>query len=482
MARTSPAQSRVSPGKSGQSATAPVVTVPATTYKKFLTSKVHSVGVGGFPVRSMPKSLFDFQEFLIEWTCGQGRSAEFADCGLGKTVMELAWADNLVRHMNRPVLILTPLAVGAQTVSEGEKFGIECKRSLDGTVHRGINIANYERLHYFNPADFEGVVCDESSILKSFDGERRKQITSFLRKVPYRLLATATAAPNDYIELGTSSEALGFLGHTDMLNRFFKNDRNNSATGRAYGKAMEWRFKGHAEVPFWRWVASWAMALRKPSDLGFDDAGFNLPALHEREHTVKTTTLAPGMLFALPATNMREEREERRRTIIERCEKMALLADTKRPVLAWCHLNDEGNILKEIIPGAVQVAGNDSDEDKEEKFTAFVNGQIRVIVTKPKIGAWGLNFQHCDHVVSFPSHSFEQYYQSIRRCWRFGQQNPVTVDMIMTEGEVGVLANLRRKQLAADKMFSQLVEHMVNNSAISTRIQFHEKEILPLWL
>lgn len=467
-----------------------------TAYETFLHAKLHSQSQGGFAPKWMPDTMFPFQHFLVDWACMQGRGAMFADCGLGKTLMELVWSQNVLERTNRPVLVLTPLAVGAQTVSEGEKFSIEARRSLDGHIWKGIVVANYERLHYFNPGDFAGVVCDESSILKSFDGARRKEITEFLRNIPYRLLATATAAPNDYTELGTSSEALGLLGYMDMLNRFFKNDQHTIkpvrrwtaqktgwASHSAGGGRGVWRFKGHAEEPFWRWVTSWARALRKPSDFDFQDGEFILPPLNEVEHIVEARTLAPGTLFALPAANLQEQREERRRTMKERCERVAnLVADTKRPALVWCHLNPEGDMLERMIAGSVQVSGADADEEKEEKFLDFVSGKTRVLVTKPKIGAWGLNFQHCAHVVSFPSHSFEQYYQGVRRCWRFGQKFPVTVDIVTTEGEREVLQNLQRKQAAADVMFSRLVEHMAHSLGIRTTNTFIEQERMPSWL
>jgi hypothetical protein len=336
-------------------------------------------------------------------------------------------------------------------------------------------------LHHFDPNQFAGAVCDESSILKSFDGVRRQEITEFMRRMRYRLLCTATAAPNDYIELGTSSEALGYLGHMDMLNRFFKNDMNNSAQGRAYGEVVKWRFKGHAEEPYWKWVCSWARSVRRPSDLGFEDRDFILPPLVEKEHFVEATSLANGMLFPIPAVTMPEQRDERKRTIEERCARVADLVNTNRSALVWCHLNPEGDLL-EKIPGAVQVSGRDKDEAKEEKFMDFVTGKIRVLVTKPKIGAWGLNFQHCNHVVGFPSHSYEQYYQGVRRCWRFGQKNTVTADLVTTEGERGVLENLRRKGLQADKMFDRIVHHMNEAMHIDRGRQFQTKEEIPSWL
>ena len=452
-------------------------------YERFLKRKSQEGADHGFDPVFMPDALFDFQKALVEWAVQKGRGAVFADCGMGKTPMQLVWAQNMAERNNRPVLVITPLAVSAQTIREGEKFGIECKRSSDGSVPSQITVTNYERLHHFDPNDFCAVVCDESSILKSFDGQRRQEITDFMRKVPYRLLATATAAPNDYIELGTSSEALGYLGHMDMLNRFFKNDQNNSANRRMYGEAVKWRFKGHAEIPFWRWVTSWARACRKPSDLGFDDGRFVLPPLVENEHLVETESPADGMLFTLPAATLPEQREERKRTIQERCERAAaLVADTGQPALLWCHMNDEGRLLREMIPDAVEVSGSDSDERKEEKFTAFGDGEARVLITKPKIGAWGMNWQHCAHIVYFPSHSFEQYYQAVRRCWRFGQEKPVNVDIVMTEGERKVMDNLSRKADGASVMFEHLVREMTQSVGIQKKNTAINAQEVPSWL
>ena len=286
----------------------------ALLYDTFLANKSQYGSDSGFDPIWLPEFLFDFQTFLADWSIRKGRNAVFADCGLGKTAIQQVWAENVVRRTNRPALILTPLAVTQQAVEEGVKFGIEVERSRDGKFRAGAHIvvANYERLHYFNPQDFAGVVCDESSAIKSFAGERRDTVTEFMRTVPYRLLCTATAAPNDYIELGTSSEALGELGHMDMLNRFFKNDQNTSdIKSRLKGYAAPrkltspgWRFKGHAENAFWRWVCSWARACRKPSDLGFEDGPFTLPRLTTREHAVRTNKKLDGMLFSLPTLNL----------------------------------------------------------------------------------------------------------------------------------------------------------------------------------
>ena len=453
-------------------------------YAAFLQAKTQGGADSGFAPLWMPDFLFDFQAALVDWALWTGRAAVLADCGLGKTPMELVFAENVVRHTGGRVLLAAPPAVAAQIVREAVKFGVKVTRSWDGTAHPGITVTNYERLHLFTPTDFEGFVGDESSILKAFDGARRGVITVFMRQIRYRLLATATAAPNDYIELGTTSEALGQLGHMDMLNRFFKNDLNNSSTGRGFmGGTNRWRFKGHAEVPFWRWVCSWARAVRRPSDLGFDDRGFVLPELRESEHLVEARTLGEGMLFALPAADLKEQREERRRTLQERCERVAaLVADTGQPALVWCHLNDEGDLLQQLLPDAVQVSGDDADQVKEDRMLAFADGQARVLITKPKIGAWGMNWQHCGHVTLFPSHSFEQYYQCIRRCWRFGRQGPVQVDIVTTEGERGVLANLQRKSAQADRMFSSLVSEMGAAMAISRAATFTKPEETPSWL
>jgi hypothetical protein len=452
-------------------------------YAEFLDSKAQLGGDHGFEPVELPSFLFDFQASLVEWALRKGRAAVFADCGLGKTAIELVWADNVVRRTGGRVLLLTPLAVTHQIAKDAAKFGIEAKVSRDGTPHAGITITNYEKLHLFDAAQFVGVACDESSILKSYSGATRGAITAFARKLPYRLLATATAAPNDFTELGTSSEALGYLGHMDMLNRFFKNDLNNSASGRFAGEVIKWRLKGHAELPFWRWVCSWARAVRRPSDIGFDDARFVLPPLVEVEHVVESNTLADGMLFALPAVGLDEQREERKRTIDERCQQVAdLVNPTGQPALVWCHLNDEGDRLERLIPDAIQVSGKDSDDRKEGKLLDFAEGRARVLITKPKIGAWGLNYQHCNHITFFPSHSFEQYYQGVRRCWRFGQERPVTVDIVTTEGERGVLRNLQRKAEQADKMFSNLVAEMGAAQAIDRASAFTKTQEIPAWL
>lgn len=455
-----------------------------TRFELFIKNKAQLEGEFGFEPNFLPDWLFPFQSHLIEWAIQKGRAAIFADCGMGKTPMELVWSQNIVNQTGGRVLILTPLAVAAQFVNEAHKFGIDAARSHHGELNSNIIIANYERLHLFNPDDFSGVVCDESSILKNFDGIRKQQITDFMRKMPYRLLGTATAAPNDFPELGTSSEALGYLGYMDMLNRFFTNKRSTShAMNGRWSSDEKFRFKGHAEQRFWQWVASWARALRKPSDLGFYDDGFDLPELIVNQHIIAARQAPPGMLFNVVAVNRQEEMAERRRTIQERCEKAAeLVNNTGQPATIWCQLNDEADLLESLIPDAVQVSGADNDASKEEKFGSFSSGDIRVLITKPKIGAWGLNWQHCNHVVYFPSHSYEQYYQAVRRHWRFGQQRPVTVDLVLTGGQVRIQENLQKKSDQAEEMFNQLVAHM--NDAISiNRLHDYNKQMeVPKWL
>lgn len=448
-------------------------------YESFIERKSQIGGMSGFEPLWMPDFLFDFQKSLVDWAIRKGKAAIFADCGLGKTPMMLVWAQNIVLRTNGRVLIITPLAVSAQTIREGDKFGIKCHRSIDGTAPEGITVTNYERLHYFNPDDFNAVICDESSAIKNFEGKRQKIVVQFMQKIPFRLLCSATAAPNDYIELGTSAEALGELGRMDMLAMFFKNDENSL---HPIWWGARWRFKAHAESHFWRWVCSWARAVRKPSDLGFDDGRFELPPLNVTETVVHCDRPFDGALFPVVSVTMKEQRDERKLTIPERCAEVADKVNSHGQSLVWCHLNEEANLLEKIIPGAKQVQGSDTDEVKEQRFLDFADGNLRVLICKPKIGAWGLNFQNCHHMTFFPSHSFEQYYQGVRRCWRFGQTQPVTVDIITTEGELGVLKNLQRKSEAASLMFDKLVQEMNNAMAIDRRSENNLTVEIPKWL
>jgi len=451
-------------------------------YGAFLEQKTHIGNMSGFEPLFLPDQLFPFQRALTEWAVRKGRAAIFADCGLGKSLMQLVWAQNVVEKTCKPVLVLTPLSVGAQTVREAEKFGIEAKQSRDGTVAAPITITNYQRLHKFDWQKFGGVVCDESGILKNHDGEIREQVTQFMKKLPYRLLCTATAAPNDYIELGNSSEALGDLGFVDMVSRFFKKAEKTMSRKDEYRSGL-YRFRGHSQQDFWRWICSWARAVRKPSDIGFPDDDYELPPLVTSEHIVNAKTPNPDFLFDMPAVGLAEQRAERRRTIEERCEMAArMINPTGKPAVAWCHLNDEGFMLEKMIPGSVEVNGSDSEEFKEEAFEAFAVGKVRVLISKPVVAGFGMNWQHCAHSTFFPSHSFEQWYQTIRRFWRFGQQNPVHIDIISSEGEAGVLANLNRKAAQADQMFSKLVSLINNELRIEKQNEHTKQNTLPSWL
>lgn len=461
------------------------------SYNEFLNAKTQLASQGGFEPTLLPDHLFEFQRELVEWSVRHGRAAIFADCGLGKTAMELAWAQNVTAHTGKPVLLLTPLAVGFQIIAEADKFAADAAISRDGTVTAPVTVTNYEQLEKFDPNDYAGVVCDESSAIKAFDGQRRLIVTEFMRKTPYRLLGTATAAPNDFIELGTSSEALGHLGHLDMLNRFFKNDNNTSdmkSQRNRDGKWLRsssggWRFKGHAVEPFWRWVSSWARAIRRPSDYGYDDAGFILPELIERITVVDTPEYEdPDALFPTEAVGLADERRELRETIRERCEAAAAKVDHNEPAVVWVHLNEESKLAARLIPDSVEVSGSDSPEDKEAKLAAFTRGDVRVLVTKPKIGAWGLNWQHCAHMTFFPSHSYEQYYQAVRRSYRFGQSRPVVVDVITTEGGRRALDSLQRKAVQADQMFAALIEHMQHALRIERSNEYTQQMEVPSWL
>lgn len=452
------------------------IVLPYPGYAEFISAKTHCGTDHGFDPSWMPDSLFPFQVSLVEWACRKGRAAIFADCGLGKTPMQLTWAENVARKADGRVLILTPLAVAFQTVHEGAKFGIEVTHRRDGLRDGDrIIVTNYERLHYFKPDDFAGVVCDESSCLKNFDGETRKAITDFMRKRPYRLLCTATAAPNDYVELGTSSEALGVMERKHMLAQFFTHDG---------GDTSKWRIKGHArEHLFWRWVCSWARACRKPSDLGFDDGAFALPALSVNSHVVSALKPMDGYLFDLPAVGLDEQRNDLRRTIDERCGMAADLCNAHDdPSVCWTNLNAEADAITKATRGAVNVQGSDSDDAKEDAFTAFAKGDIRVIVSKPSIAGFGLNWQHCAHMTFFPSHSYEQYYQCMRRCWRFGQRRAVRVDMVTTDGQQNVLRNMERKAQAASMMFEQLVSLMHEELHITRTTGYTKNEEVPSWL
>lgn len=458
----------------------------ASNYKAFLNTKGIVNNNYGFKPLWNPDFLYDFQQELVDWSLRKGKSAIFADCGLGKSIIEIVWAKNIVQKTKGKVLILTPLAVGTQMLEEADKFNVKgLKRSKDGEAKSKIVVSNYERLHYFNPKDFVGVVLDESSILKNFNGATKNKVNIFLRKIKYVLLATATPSPNDFIELGTSSEALGCLGYMDMLGKFFVNTQNNCAINNRgrFTEQTKWRLKGYAHDSFWRWITSWAKAVRKPSDMGFSDKKFILPKLTEKEHLLEVSRKPDdGMLFTLPAKGLKEVRDERRATVQERCEYVAsLINKTNKHAVVWCNLNDEGDLLEKLIPDAIQVSGRDKDDQKESKLTSFTKGNDRVIITKPKIGAWGLNWQHCNYITFFPNYSYEQYYQAVRRCWRFGQKKKVDVSLVYTQGDSDSIKSLRRKQQQADDMFTNLVKEMNNPLLMENDNTFNKKTEVPTW-
>lgn len=448
-------------------------------YQEFLNQKSQMGGEYGFKPVFMPDFLFDFQKYLVEWALTKGRSAMFADTGLGKTAMQLTWAENVTRHTNKNILVLTPLAVSYQTQLEGEKFGIEVKRSRDGKPQGKITVTNYQQLSKFDPNDFIGVVCDESSILKNFEGETKTIVTRFMNKLPYRLLCTATPSPNDFVELGTSSESLGELKYMDMVSQFFRDTSNDK---NPQWSTPQYVLKGHAAENFWRWVSSWARAIRKPSDLGFDDATHILPELITSEIILNCTKPLPGELFVRKAMTLKDQRQERKQTMEARVEKVIELCKGHDLSVIWGHYNYETDYMEKVITDAVQISGSDSDDAKEEKFISFAKSQIKNLIIKPQIGAFGLNWQHCNHTVFFPSHSYEQYYQGVRRFYRFGQKRNVNVDIVTTEGEAGVYQNIKRKSEDANRMFAMLVKYMSNELKIENKAHLNQSINLPTWL
>lgn len=423
------------------------------TYREFLASKAIADSPSGRPVAvdALNTRLFDFQKIITRWALHRGRAALFADCGLGKTAMQLEWAVNVKGR----VLIVAPLAVAQQTIREGEKFGIEVSYAKTQDEAKGaIVITNYERLEGFTARGWAGVVLDESSILKSHDGKTRTAIIDMFSRTPYRLACTATPAPNDYMELGNHAEFLGVMSRAEMLSTFFIHDG---------GDTSKWRLKGHAQDHFWRWLASWACMVSKPSDLGFSDEGFKLPALNIKTHTLDSETWNKDALFPMPATTLQEQRKVKRNSLEDRVLACAeLVSESKaRPWIVWCELNDEGDRLQQELAHSVQVAGADSMEDKETRLAAFSRGDTGVLISKGSICGWGMNWQHCNNMAIINlSHSYEQLYQVIRRCWRFGQKKPVNVHLFLMDTELAILQNIQRKQKEADAMADNMARFL----------------------
>lgn len=452
-----------------------------TDYQAFLESKRHTTGNYGFDPVWIPDEVFDFQEHIITKAVRKGRIGLFEDTGLGKTRQQIAIAENIIRHTNKRVLILTPLAVAFQFIEEAAKIGVgDIAHSKDGKLSAKIVVCNYERLHLLNPDDFVCVMLDESSILKNFAGKIRDQIVAFIKRVLYRFLATATPSPNDFIELGNSSEALGYLGYMDMLTKFFKSNQNSvDSNNRNIGE--KFYLKPHAERDFFAWVNQWSIMVKKPSDLGFSDKGYELPALHVNKHVVhndQTWSIGgQSALFAMPAQTMTEVREEQKLTVAERCERAVSLASGKTSVY-WCNLNEESSLLKTLDSDAVEIVGGMSIDQKEEILVAFAHGQVKRLITKAKMTSMGLNWQHCNHTVFFPTWSYEQYYQAIRRFWRFGQKSEVTCDMVVSEGQERVIEALDQKMQKAIELYGNLVAAANRDYSIKTR-EFNQTIQLP---
>lgn len=434
--------------------------VSTVNYHEFIAGKEIKANDYGFKVtkKKLNKHLFDWQADVVQWALQRGRAALFLECGMGKTLCQLSWAEQVVIKTNQPVIIHCPIGVRAQTVREAKKFniGVPVKSVNDASeVVKGINLVNYEKLHKFDTSVFSGVVPDESSILKNAQGKTKQQLIDCYSQTPYRLACTATPAPNDHMELGTHAEFLGASGYMDMLNRYFVHDSANTA---------QWRLRGHAVQDFWKWVSTWAICMSKPSDLLGSDEGYILPPLNiDRHYIDRDDDSAPeGFLFHTRGVSATTIHSERRGTLINRSRKVAeLFHEINDYCIVWCDTNYESDSLSEVIPEAIEIRGSDRDEEKEEKIQAFSLGQVKCIITKPSITGFGVNWQHCNHqIFSGLSYSFESYYQAVRRSWRFGQKRPVYVDIIIADGEASIESAIARKESDHQLMQSQMADAM----------------------
>lgn len=452
-------------------------------YDEFLRQKSFRHVEAGFSCGELNYPLFDYQEPIVRWALKRGKSALFADTGLGKTIMQLAWADQVAQYTKGPVIVLAPLAVSNQTIEEGKKYGIHVEKANPGApmFGPGIVITNYEQLHKFNPDEFQGIVLDESSILKGMDGRRRKEITEFGQHIPYRLSCTATPSPNDFMELGTQSEFLGIMSQVEMLAMFFIHDG---------GDVSKWRLKGHGQKKFFQWLATWAVVIRKPEDLGFDGSRHKLPPIVYHSHVVETTP--EDALFVEPAQGLQDRNKARKASVEDRVAKVAEIANNMTgQVLIWCNLNDESERLTSSINDSVEVKGSDKPEHKTNSLIGFARGDVRILVSKPKIAGFGMNWQNCHQMIFVGlSDSWESYYQAIRRCWRFGQKEQVHVHIVSADTEGAVVDNIRRKDEQNRMLGERMVEHMKTMmdkeifSAATTKTEYNantEME-MPEWL
>lgn len=457
-------------------------------YHEFLKSKEITVQSCGFEPKTINPKLFQWQSDIVRWLLLKGKACIFADCGLGKTPMQLQWAQEVSDHTSMPVLILAPLAVAQQTQREGLKFGINvtvCRSQKD--IKRGINITNYEMVEHFSPSAFGGIVLDESSILKHSESKTRKLLTDMFCNTPYKLCCTATPAPNDFMELGTHSEFLGIMTQSEMLSTFFVHNG---------GDTSKWRLKGHAESKFFEWVASWAVCMTNPADLGYEQDGYNLPPLNVHEVVVKSDKLedcdGQTMLFASVTQTLNERRSARRDSMNDRVQAAAEIANnTNEQVLVWCDLNAESEALTQAINGAVEVKGSHNLTYKENAMNGFTSGENRVLVSKPSIAGWGMNWQQCSKMIFVGlSDSFEAYYQAVRRCWRFGQLKHVDVYIVISDAEGAVKVNIERKQRDAKRMTAELVKFTkdILTAEIHQTVRMSEtyitseRMIVPEWL
>jgi len=419
-------------------------------YEEFLSNKSFRHEQSGFVCDDLNKNLFDYQIPIVKWALKRGKAAIFADTGLGKTIMQLEWAYQVHLRTKKPVLILAPLAVSNQTINEGKKYGIPIFKADPDIVIDGIQITNYEQLHKYNNDEFIGIVLDESSILKGMNGTRRKEITEFARTIPYRLSCTATPSPNDFMEIGTQSEFLGIMSQVEMLAMFFIHDGSDTS---------KWRLKGHGQSRFFEWMASWSVVIRSPSDLGFDASRHNLNPIIYHSHIIDTVPV--DSLIVEPAMGLQDRNKARKDSIDERVQKAADIANSMEgQVLVWCNLNDESAKLTSLIENAVEVKGSDKPDHKSKSLIGFSDSDVRVLVSKPKIAGFGMNWQNCNQMIFVGlSDSWESYYQAIRRCWRFGQKNDVHVHVISADTEGAVIENIQRK----DKQNKTLGEMMINH-------------------
>lgn len=457
-------------------------------YSQFLKEKTKielPTGLKEVPV--LPNQMFDFQNAVTSWACRRGRAAIFAGTGLGKSFMELAWANALYEAEKKKTIIFAPLSVASQMKDEALKFGIDAEHvSSSDESDCPIQITNYQKIDHFDLSKYGGVVLDESSILKNYAGHFRSRLIEECKQIPFRLAATATPSPNDFMELGNHSEFCGIMSYTDMLSTFFTHDGSST---------QNWRLKGHAELEFWKWMATWSVMYQSPADLGYDGDAYVLPKLHQYEHIVGAkyeANVDTGLLFPLEAQSMSERLKARRATIDDRVDKAVEIAnDIKDPLVIWCNLNDESAMLASRIEGSAEVTGSMDDKKKEDVLRQFAKGNIRVLITKPKICGFGMNWQHCNHTIFVGlNDSFEQIYQAIRRFYRFGQKKEVHAHFIASEIEGAILKNIKRKEQQAQHMMDSMVAHMKDLSAVNVRgavrdtmnYQPLEKMELPKWI